>query len=172
MTATVPTSSPDVGESRKRLSRRQLLGGVAAVAAAGAVAAGPGRSALEWLPFIGGADDPLTRSALAPHIGETFRLTTSDGTRVSLVLVSVDDVPALPIVNPDGQFRARFAGPIAPVLTQDTYELSNRSFGRFRMFLVPMTESGDSRATYEAVFNRIEPGPDDRAPRDEGGSAS
>ena len=171
MTATVPTSEPEVRAS-PRMSRRRLLGGAAAVAAAGALAAGPGRGVLEWLPFVGGHDEPLTRSALVPHIGETFRLTVPSGGHVELVLVSVDDIPSSAIVNPDGQFRARFTGPLTPHVMQDTYELSNRSFGRFQMFLVPMTAAGDTKATYEAVFNRIEPGPHDRSPNDQGGSAS
>lgn len=137
------------------VSRRALLAGTG-LTAAGAMLAGPGRGLLDALPFVGGHDLPLVRSTLAPRVGESFRVELPTGV-TNLRLESVADLPApSTISDSEGQFVARFVGDAETRLAQDTYRLSNTSFGRFDLFLVPMSDPVDAVPVYEAVFNRVE----------------
>jgi hypothetical protein len=144
-----------------RLSRRQILfGGAGAVVAAGVSLSltGQGRGLLDLLPFVeGGPRQPLDRTPMSERIGETFTARDGEGTRVVLTLSAVDDLPIPSQThNFEGQFVARFRGPLDTPLTQDTYRFNAASFGDVDVFIVPgaVDELG---IDYSAVFNRMPP---------------
>jgi hypothetical protein len=142
------------------LSRRQiLLGGAGAVVAAGVglSLAGPGRGLLDVLPFVGGgAHQPLDRTPMSERIGETFTTRDGEGTRITLTLSAVDDLPApAETHNLEGQFVARFRGPRDSPLPQDTYRFGTASFGDVDVFVVPGA-ADELGIDYSAVFNRMQ----------------
>jgi hypothetical protein len=126
----------------RALTRAQFLirAGVAAIAAAAPPALTATRAR---------AATVLGRSYFAPHVGGVFYVATPGG-RVSVRLVSIDDVPGAK--NAERSFSLVFRGR-AGAFTQGTYSVAGGKAGRLQLFLVPVGKTSGLQR-YEAVFNR------------------
>lgn len=143
-------------DTTPQLGRRELIAGAGAAALA-AVFVGPGRGALELLPFFGSTPDPFDRSNVAAGIGERFRVTVGAAKGVVLQISEIRDLPYTQLLDAEQQFLVRFSGPADRLLTQDTYEFATESFGHLPLFITPMTDPGATTAFYEAIVNRAIP---------------
>jgi len=140
----------------RTLGRRELIAGAGA-AALGSVLIGPGRGALDFLPFVGGSSSPFDRSLVAAEIGERFRVTSGTAKGVVLQVTEIRDLPFTVLIDAEQQFLVRFAGPADRLLAQETYEFATKSFGDLPLFVSPMTDPGAPTAFYEALVNRSIP---------------
>ena len=98
----------------------------------------------------------VTRSLLRNHVGSDFLAQTTGGTRVTLRLVEVEDVPNASAAGQEGSeetFAARFANSSGVLLSQGTYTLRHDVLGRVWWFLVPVDKPALESQTYEAIFN-------------------
>ncbi|HMM34435.1 MAG TPA: hypothetical protein PKA62_06830 [Thermoanaerobaculia bacterium] len=100
--------------------------------------------------------ETLSISEFTPLVGAAFTIRFPDGT-LELTLDAVEphgtraprpDVPALRTAP----FSLVFLGPLAPVLPQQTWDLSHPALGTRSIFLVPIGPK-DGGMRYEAVFN-------------------
>jgi hypothetical protein len=96
--------------------------------------------------------DTLTLESFTPHVGGAFRLSTPDGTALTLTLYEAQSL-ASPGTRADGDrrtrepFRLLFRGPALPILPQRTYPLEHAALGRLELFIVPI-----GPGQYEAIF--------------------
>lgn len=80
--------------------------------------------------------------------GQSFHITSLQES-VSLDLVEVKKLGAGE--REGGAFSALWQGPVAPGLTQGSYEISHQGFGKHHVFLVPVAQT-EAGFQYEAVF--------------------
>ena len=89
---------------------------------------------------------------LHPHVGGAFRLSTPDGTALTLTLDEARSL-ASPGTRAEGDrrkrepFRLLFRGPSLPILPQRIYPLEHAALGRLELFIVPI-----GPGQYEAIF--------------------
>ncbi len=110
----------------------------------------------------------LTKESFAGVVGSTFRVYDRSGSSPSwLTLLSVNDLSALPPVNPasfavmnkkatsgptTSGFVLHFNGSAPAPLAQDTFLLQHSELGQFALFLVP---ANNGQQLYVAVVNRL-----------------
>src|SRR5579859_1190040 len=113
------------------------------------------------------AFDHLGRSNFTNTIGTDFKVTVPGSTQpVWVTLLAVEDLPALPAVNPasfavaskqsssaptTSGFVLRFGG--STPLSQGTYLFQHDALGLFALFAVPQ---GNGRQVYNAIVNRLD----------------
>jgi hypothetical protein len=103
--------------------------------------------------------DQLTLADLRSSVRTEFEVSGPSGPLATLVLAKVEEQvhkrtrPHHPDAGNE-RFRLVFEGPLAPVLSQDTYTFSSARLGRFAMFIGPLQRKTEERCRYEAVFNR------------------
>ncbi len=138
------------------VGRRQLLGGLAALAS-GAALLGPARGLLDALPFFGDST-PFTRSEILSRIGETFRIVGGAHDGVRLLISSIAELPNTRIVvQAEDQFAARFAAVSGVELASDMYWFATKSFGKMPLFISPLVSDSGLTVGYEALVNRYVP---------------
>lgn len=94
----------------------------------------------------------MRRSAFAPLVGQTFRMTHGHGS-LTVVLRQVGDLD--PSVHPglEDQFSLIFTGRrLRPTLSQGTYTISHPWRGRISLFVVPVSRSKTAQ-DYQAIIN-------------------
>jgi hypothetical protein len=96
--------------------------------------------------------ETLTLESFTPHVGGAFRLSTSDGTTLTLTLDEARSL-ASPGTRAEGDrrkrepFRLVFRGPSLPILPQRIYAIEHADLGRLEIFIVPI-----GAGQYEAIF--------------------
>jgi hypothetical protein len=130
------------------LNRRQLVGGLVSLAVVGARSR-PARGAAPR-PARGSLEGKLSKAVFVALLGETFAVSTSEGT-LSIQLVQLDDGAASPVTE---QFTLVFRGPRAPVMSEGSYPISHRIGGRTAMFL-QLSQQDANHSYYEAAFNLL-----------------
>ncbi len=158
-------------------SRRRFVNGL--LASAGFVALAP-LNALAQEEKRGAATQPraaaapdntvrdlktVMRSTFRPYLSDYFQTTDGFGTPLSLLLLSLNDLPSPPSFTTrqkekdwrENCFSITFRGPLALPLRQNTYKLKHPVLGELQIFLVPVGQVAPSSAwrDYEAVFNRM-----------------
>jgi hypothetical protein len=96
----------------------------------------------------------ITRSVLREHVGSDF-VALTDGAKVTLRLVEVEDVPNAAAAKTEGSedtFAARFEDSSGVLLSQGTYTLLHDTLGKRQWFLVPVGRPKADKQTYEAIF--------------------
>lgn len=147
-----------MAQTRRTVLKAAALAGTALFMPSGVL------DALQDIPANLGADDlpirrarlRVTRSLLRGHVGSDFFARTVGGTRVTLRLVEVEDVPNASAAGQEGSeetFAARFADSSGVLLSQGTYTLRHDVLGRVSWFLVPVDMPALASQTYEAIFN-------------------
>ena len=116
--------------------------------------------------------DTLTLESFTPHVGGAFRLSTPEGTALTLTLDEARSL-ASPGTRAEGDrrkrepFRLLFRGPSLPILPQGIYPLEHAALGRLEIFIVPI-----GPGQYEAIFTyRAGRGDMGHRPRVHGGVA-
>src|SRR6185369_17124085 len=99
----------------------------------------------------------LTLDAIAPLVGQTFRLRLDDGAAIEIVLESVTESPVTAWQPPDGApdrqpFTLLFRGPPQFVLPQRIYRFEHETLGELDLFIVPIGRT-PAGVNYEAVFS-------------------
>ncbi|MHB8635045.1 MAG: DUF6916 family protein [Fimbriimonadaceae bacterium] len=92
-------------------------------------------------------------ATFSPYVGDGFEVVDphTQGTAFALELV---DATPLPFGQPGYRepFSLTFSGPAVAGLAQGTYTFRHHVIGELPIFLVPISESNDTRR-YEAIFN-------------------
>jgi hypothetical protein len=125
-------------------------------------------------PSVGLSDDwqdhaaalqNIAREHFAGAVGTSFKVVFPGGTTTPLwlTLMAVEDLPALPVVNPASFAVPRLGTATAPVtdgfllsfgttgqLQQGSYLFEHQTLGKFAMFTVP-----DGQQAHTAVVNRL-----------------
>jgi hypothetical protein len=95
--------------------------------------------------------ETATAGDFEPFVDQPFKLLADDGHAMLLTLEGVQRHRQY-----NQQFREPFSlffvGPVAPILPQRTYELTNDAVGTLEIFIVPIA-SGTAGTKYQAVFN-------------------
>ena len=87
--------------------------------------------------------DTLTLERFLLHVGGAFRLSTRDGTALTLTLDEARSM-ASPGTRAEGDrrkreaFRLMFRGPSLPILPHSIYRLEHAELGRLELFIVPI----------------------------------
>lgn len=95
--------------------------------------------------------DSLDLASFAPHCGETFDCSNSEGVSALLQLEAATDLGSTPRQE---QFSLIFTGPRQPAFQQGLHHLRHATFGRIELFLVPL-QPLDGQRLYQAIFNRL-----------------
>ena len=130
------------------LNRRQLVGGLVSLAVVGARSRPASGAAPR--PARGSLEGKLSKAVFVALLGETFAVSTSEGT-LRIQLVQLDDRAASPVTE---QFTLVFRGPRAPALSEGSYPIRHRIGGRTAMFLQLSQQDAD-HSYYEAPFNLL-----------------
>ena len=85
-----------------------------------------------------------------PHLGTTFAVHSSDGTRMSLVLARVTEQP---VTNNVEQFSLGFHARPGAAELHGTHTFQHPTLGTFDLFVGPVG-AGTERVVYEACFSR------------------
>ncbi len=100
--------------------------------------------------------ETFTVATFAPHVGETFRISTDGSQSPDLQLVEATDLstryPSEQAKERGRPFSIIFRGPRDILLPQRTYRVEHDQIGTFDLFIVPVGQDRDG-LRYEAVFN-------------------
>jgi hypothetical protein len=100
----------------------------------------------------------LHLSTFEPHLNTLFAVKLADGQELGLELAAVhsNDRKKSEAHGDDGErFSLVFRGPREKLIGQGMYAFAHPGIGRFELFIVPVVSRDQSRASYEAVFNRL-----------------
>lgn len=96
--------------------------------------------------------EDVTHETFAGRVGETFRITASDGDTIDLTLAEANLAPenyARP--GQRAPFSLIFHGPASPFAPQGTWAMEHPDLEGLHLFLVPLGPEGDVMR-YQAVF--------------------
>lgn len=101
----------------------------------------------------------LTEETLLGYLNTRFRVHTSSGTAINLVLIKVtgwQPTPAARAINAADLecFSALFRGPRLRAIESGTYKITHDQLGEFEFFITPVNDHKKEQL-YEAVFNRL-----------------
>jgi hypothetical protein len=103
----------------------------------------------------------LTCESFAPHVGETFLMTTGEDTHADMVLISAEPSQLRPFdgraVGKSGfvrrdPFSLIFRGPDQPMFNQGFRAFEHGALGTFELFIVPVGP-GETGLLYQVVFS-------------------
>jgi hypothetical protein len=95
----------------------------------------------------------LDKAAFLAQLNTDFRL-AQGGSKVSVRLVDVSDLPRRGAAKHGEAFSLVFRGNRAKVLKQNTYVIEHDKLGVFSFLVVPIMKKDNTATYYEAVVNR------------------
>jgi len=121
---------------------------LALLEAAAQPSAGPERASAGGRFGLHDADARMFR----PHLNTAFRVRSSDGTRVRLVLAEVVERPLTRNVE---QFSLIFHAPARAAVPHGLHAFEHQALGGFELFIVPIGAPNGRRTVYQACFSRV-----------------
>jgi hypothetical protein len=103
--------------------------------------------------------EDLHCSTFTPYLHSVFSVMAGRDHRVDLELVEAKENSSRGPLEGAERFSLVFRGSKETMLGQGAYLFSHSQIGRFELFIVPVISRDQSRATYEAIFNRLTPPP-------------
>jgi hypothetical protein len=95
----------------------------------------------------------VTAETFSPHVGDSFQLHLSPGTRIPVTLIAAEERPAVAAATPGRTpFSLLFRPPSGVIPGQRTYRLEHDTIGTLDIFLVPVTPDADG-PRLEAIFS-------------------
>jgi hypothetical protein len=96
--------------------------------------------------------EEVTHETFAGRVGETFKITASDGDTIELTLAEVILAPEnYGVPDRRAPFSLIFHGPLTPFAPQATWPIEHPDLEGLELFLVPIGPEGEAMG-YQAVF--------------------
>jgi hypothetical protein len=154
--ADITASDAGLTLSRDALLRSAAAGALS-VGAVGLVRGPAARLLAAPAPAAPAPAGPLSRETWAQHVGSRVRIVGADGTRLSVRLDDVRDLPGAPAGASDA-FALALRGARDRGLAGGTYTVVHSRVGRHELFLTPVGR-GKKGQDYEIIVNRTTPRP-------------
>ena len=96
--------------------------------------------------------EEVTHETFAGRVGETFKITASDGDTIELTLAEANLAPeSYAAPGHRAPFSLIFHGPLTPFAPQATWPIEHPDLEGLELFLVPIGPEGEAMG-YQAVF--------------------